>query len=201
MDLMVETVETVEVFFLEASGTLCFPHLLEKLHGRFGFPPCIKGTDNGRLYSVDYVGRLDAIHLPVKLMHSPTYGNRDGINGTDWIQIDRAAYDKCIDGNNYRPQEHVACQCRAPLARKTAVSSGRAAPAFPSRVPNISAWSQATRGLARPARCARQSPPGANASPLCHGSGGDAIPRGLTRLTCIKPRSLATGRRETRQAG
>jgi len=34
---------------------------------------------------------------------SPTYGNRRGINSTDWIPIDRATYDRCIDANDYRP--------------------------------------------------------------------------------------------------
>ena len=27
-----------------------------------------------------------------------------GINGTDWIRIDRATYDACIDPNDYRPK-------------------------------------------------------------------------------------------------
>jgi len=37
---------------------------------------------------------------------SPTlrYGNRRGINSTDWIRIDRATYDACIDPNDYRPR-------------------------------------------------------------------------------------------------
>ncbi|MCG3198790.1 MAG: hypothetical protein GHCLOJNM_03297 [bacterium] len=33
---------------------------------------------------------------------SPTTTNRRGINGTDWIKIDRAMYDSCLDGNDYR---------------------------------------------------------------------------------------------------
>lgn len=33
---------------------------------------------------------------------SPTYSNRRGINGTNWIRIQRAAYDACIDPNDYR---------------------------------------------------------------------------------------------------
>lgn len=35
---------------------------------------------------------------------SPTYNNRRGINGTEWIRIDRATYDKCLDPNDYRPK-------------------------------------------------------------------------------------------------
>ncbi len=34
---------------------------------------------------------------------SPTYMNRRGVNNTDWIQIDRAMYDACLDANDYRP--------------------------------------------------------------------------------------------------
>lgn len=30
--------------------------------------------------------------------------NRRGVNGTDWIKIDRAAYDACIDTRDYRPK-------------------------------------------------------------------------------------------------
>lgn len=33
---------------------------------------------------------------------SPTYANRRGINGTVWAPFDRALYDRCIDGTNYR---------------------------------------------------------------------------------------------------
>ena len=33
---------------------------------------------------------------------SPTTGNRRGINSTDWITIDRATYDACLDPNDYR---------------------------------------------------------------------------------------------------
>jgi uncharacterized LabA/DUF88 family protein len=34
---------------------------------------------------------------------SPTAHNRRGINNTDWIRIDRAMYDRCIDPRDYRP--------------------------------------------------------------------------------------------------
>ena len=35
---------------------------------------------------------------------SPTSTNKRGVTGTDWIHIDRAAYDACIDSNDYRPK-------------------------------------------------------------------------------------------------
>ena len=35
---------------------------------------------------------------------SPTSRNTRGINGSDWIEIDRATYDACIDPNDYRPK-------------------------------------------------------------------------------------------------
>ncbi len=36
---------------------------------------------------------------------SPTAHNKRGINGTDWITLDRAAYDLCLDTNDYRLKE------------------------------------------------------------------------------------------------
>ena len=36
---------------------------------------------------------------------SPTTVNRRGINGTEWITIDRATYDACLDPNDYRPKK------------------------------------------------------------------------------------------------
>jgi hypothetical protein len=35
---------------------------------------------------------------------SPTSRNTRGINGSDWIRIDRAAYDACLDSRDYRPK-------------------------------------------------------------------------------------------------
>jgi uncharacterized LabA/DUF88 family protein len=35
---------------------------------------------------------------------SPASPNRRGINGTDWLKIDRATYDGCIDTRDYRPK-------------------------------------------------------------------------------------------------
>jgi hypothetical protein len=39
--------------------------------------------------------------LPVQRSDTPTPNHR-GINSTDWIRIDRAAYDACIDPRDYR---------------------------------------------------------------------------------------------------
>ena len=35
---------------------------------------------------------------------SPTTRNRRGIEKTDWIRIDRATYDACLDRRDYRPR-------------------------------------------------------------------------------------------------
>lgn len=35
---------------------------------------------------------------------SPTSTNKRGINGADWIPLDRATYDACLDKNDYRPK-------------------------------------------------------------------------------------------------
>jgi uncharacterized LabA/DUF88 family protein len=45
------------------------------------------------------------IKLACAYPNSPTSRNRRGINGTDWIKIDRATYDKCLDPNDYRPKK------------------------------------------------------------------------------------------------
>jgi uncharacterized LabA/DUF88 family protein len=37
---------------------------------------------------------------------SPTYDNTRGINKTDWIEIDRAVYDACLDPNDHRLKEN-----------------------------------------------------------------------------------------------
>jgi hypothetical protein len=44
------------------------------------------------------------IKLASAFPSSPTYKNRRGINGTDWIVIERSLYDGCIDGRDYRPK-------------------------------------------------------------------------------------------------
>jgi len=36
---------------------------------------------------------------------SPTSENRRGINDTEWITIDRATYDACLDPHDYRPKK------------------------------------------------------------------------------------------------
>lgn len=35
---------------------------------------------------------------------SPTSRNTRGINGTDWIRVDRVTYEACIDSRDYRPK-------------------------------------------------------------------------------------------------
>jgi hypothetical protein len=35
---------------------------------------------------------------------SPASPNRRGINGTDWVKIDRATYVACLDTRDYRPK-------------------------------------------------------------------------------------------------
>jgi uncharacterized LabA/DUF88 family protein len=36
---------------------------------------------------------------------SPTYTNTRGINKTEWVRIDRATYDACLDPRDYRPKK------------------------------------------------------------------------------------------------
>lgn len=43
------------------------------------------------------------IKLASAFPSSPAYQNIRGINGTDWLRIDRAMYDACIDPRDYRP--------------------------------------------------------------------------------------------------
>ena len=38
---------------------------------------------------------------------SPTSRNRQGINGTDWIPINRSTYDTCLDPNDYRRKKSL----------------------------------------------------------------------------------------------
>jgi hypothetical protein len=35
---------------------------------------------------------------------SPTSTNRRGINRTDWVPLDKAIYDACLDPRDYRPK-------------------------------------------------------------------------------------------------
>ena len=44
------------------------------------------------------------IRIACAFPFSPTTKNRRGINGTDWIQINRATYDACLDYRDYRPK-------------------------------------------------------------------------------------------------
>lgn len=38
---------------------------------------------------------------------SPTSRNLRGINGTDWLRIDRTTYEGCIDARDYRPKRRL----------------------------------------------------------------------------------------------
>ncbi len=44
------------------------------------------------------------IKVPCAFPFSPTTENRRGINATEWIHIDRATYDACLDPNDYHPK-------------------------------------------------------------------------------------------------
>lgn len=44
------------------------------------------------------------IKLACAFPTSPTARNRRGIDKTDWLRIDRATYDACIDRRDYRPK-------------------------------------------------------------------------------------------------
>lgn len=44
------------------------------------------------------------IKMACAFPYSPTTRNRRGIEKTDWIRIDRATYDACLDGRDYRPK-------------------------------------------------------------------------------------------------
>jgi hypothetical protein len=38
---------------------------------------------------------------------SPTSRNTRGVNRTDWIRVDRALYETCIDPRDYRPKDRA----------------------------------------------------------------------------------------------
>lgn len=50
------------------------------------------------------ISRLRARWIQIACAYpvSPTTKNKRGINHTDWIKIDRATYDACIDPTDYR---------------------------------------------------------------------------------------------------
>jgi len=45
------------------------------------------------------------IRLECAFPVGPKTTNRRGINGTQWIQIDKALYDRCLDPTDYRPKQ------------------------------------------------------------------------------------------------
>jgi uncharacterized LabA/DUF88 family protein len=44
------------------------------------------------------------IKIACAFQFSPACSNRRGINGADWIRLDRATYDACLDPHDYRPK-------------------------------------------------------------------------------------------------
>jgi len=59
------------------------------------------GRRGGTVYSRSLEYRMKiASAVPV----SPVTQNRKGINYTDWIRIDRATYDACLDPRDYWPK-------------------------------------------------------------------------------------------------
>ncbi len=54
----------------------------------------------GEEKGIDVRIALDVIALAHP--HSPATRNRRGINKTDWIRVDRALYDQCLDRRDYR---------------------------------------------------------------------------------------------------
>lgn len=53
------------------------------------------------------ISRITArwIQIASALPFSPASRNKRGINSTDWIKLDRATYDACIDPRDYRPKK------------------------------------------------------------------------------------------------
>lgn len=47
------------------------------------------------------------IRIACAFPFSPASSNRRGINATDWIKIDRATYDACLDTRDYRPKKQT----------------------------------------------------------------------------------------------
>jgi hypothetical protein len=44
------------------------------------------------------------IRLACAFPESPATGKQRGVNGTEWIRIDRALYDRCLDPLDHRPK-------------------------------------------------------------------------------------------------
>ncbi len=48
--------------------------------------------------------QIQWIRIACAFSYSPASANRRGINGSDWIKIDHATYDACLDTRDYRPK-------------------------------------------------------------------------------------------------
>ena len=59
-------------------------------------------ADEVRAISVD---QNRWIRVASAFPYSPTVKNFRGINKTQWIKIERTAYDACIDKRDYRPKK------------------------------------------------------------------------------------------------
>ncbi len=51
--------------------------------------------------------------------NSPTSKNTRGINGTDWIKLDRTTYDACIDPTDYRKDQPARPTLKKKVVKKT----------------------------------------------------------------------------------
>lgn len=49
-------------------------------------------------------GQSRFIHVCSAFPDGPERKNHRGINGTDWIRIEQAEYDRCLDPRDYRPK-------------------------------------------------------------------------------------------------
>ena len=47
------------------------------------------------------------IRLACAFPESPTSGKQRGVNGTEWIRIERALYDRCLDPLDHRPKAEL----------------------------------------------------------------------------------------------
>lgn len=71
----------------------------------------IWSQDQDLTEAVDEIKRIAArdnrwIKVACAFPFSPTTKNKRGIDKTDWIKIDRATYDACLDHRDYRPKKN-----------------------------------------------------------------------------------------------
>jgi hypothetical protein len=82
--------------------------VLFRLHsssfGGGGFGIVISSLDPSDFELASPLGDIGGIKVACAYPTSPTRRNTRGINGTEWVQIDRTMYDSCIDSRDYRPK-------------------------------------------------------------------------------------------------